>query len=138
MNESCAQLTDADLSAIRENINGFTQTIQSGDKQGMAALFTKDGNYLPPNHPMLTGREAIETYHETFPPLPNFNLTIDDIDGCEHLAYVRGKYSFTMEIEGVPEPIPDNGKYVTILRKQEDGSWLAVLDTHNTDLPLPE
>ncbi len=86
MNKSCARLTDDDLLAIRENISGFTKTIRSGDKKELAALFTENGNYLPSNHVMLTGREAIQAYQETYPPLPNFNLTIDEIDGCVDLA----------------------------------------------------
>jgi hypothetical protein len=43
-----------------------------------------------------------------------------------------------MEIEGAPEPIQDIGKFITILQKQQNNSWLIALDIFNSDLPLPE
>ncbi len=41
-----------------------------------------------------------------------------------------------LTIEGSPEPVSDRGKYVVILRRQPDGSWPAVIDMLNSDLPL--
>jgi ketosteroid isomerase-like protein len=40
--------------------------------------------------------------------------------------------------EGAPEPFQESGKYVVILQKQPDGSWLVVVDIWNSDLPLTE
>ena len=34
-------------------------------------------------------------------------------------------------------PIEDRGKYLTIWRKQADGSWKVQRGTFNSDLPLP-
>jgi len=34
-------------------------------------------------------------------------------------------------------PIEDRGKYLTIWRKQADGSWMVHRGTFNSDLPLP-
>jgi ketosteroid isomerase-like protein len=35
------------------------------------------------------------------------------------------------------KPMSDKGKYLTIYRKQADGSWKAVEDMLNSDLPMP-
>ncbi len=32
--------------------------------------------------------------------------------------------------------ISDKGKYVTVWKKQADGSWKVMLDIFNTDLPM--
>jgi ketosteroid isomerase-like protein len=31
--------------------------------------------------------------------------------------------------------VSDKGKYVTVWKKQKDGSWKVLLDVFNTDLP---
>ena len=35
------------------------------------------------------------------------------------------------------KPVTDKGKYVTVYKKQADGSWKAVADILNSDMPLP-
>jgi ketosteroid isomerase-like protein len=35
------------------------------------------------------------------------------------------------------KPVTDRGKYVTIWKKQADGSWKVIADIFNSDLPMP-
>ncbi len=37
----------------------------------------------------------------------------------------------------MPEPITDVGKFLAILRKQPDGSWLVSHAIYNADAPPP-
>ncbi len=67
-----------------------------------------------------------------------FSLTPAETDGVGDLAYDRGSYSVTVSIEGMPEPLTDAGKYVVLLRKQTDKSWLIMASIWNSDMPLPE
>ena len=73
-----------------------------------------------------------------YPPITDVNLTIDEIDGNDKLAFVRGTYTMTIEPEGAAEPLQDRGKYVEIRRKQADGAWLIAVDIFNSDLPIPQ
>ena len=114
------------------------QAVRSEDSAAGAALYTEDAVLMPPNQPMVQGRAAIQTWKEASPTFTEFNLTVEEIDGRGDLAFVRGTYSLTMELEGAPEPIQDTGKFLDILQKQEDGSWLIAVDIFNSDLPLPE
>jgi len=51
------------------------------------------------------------------------------------VAYSYGTYaSSATGPDG--KPMQDKGKYVTVYRKQADGSWKAVVDTFNSDLPM--
>jgi ketosteroid isomerase-like protein len=60
-----------------------------------------------------------------------------DIDGRGDLAYARGSYSAILEVPGLPEPVTDEGKFLVIIRKQEDGEWLASISIYNSDAPVP-
>ncbi len=131
-------LSDEDVAAIKTAHDAYSQTIISKDWAAHIAMHTEDAVVMPPNMPLIQGREAIQAWNEASPPITAFNLTCVEIEGRGGLAYVRGVYTLTMEPEGVPEPIQDTGKFLDILQKQEDGSWLIAVDIFNSDLPLPE
>ena len=59
---------------------------------------------------------------------------IDEVEGIGELAFVRGRYSMTLEPEGAPGPVNDEGKYIEIRERQPDGSWLLARDIFNSDL----
>ncbi len=131
-------LSDEDVAAIKTAHDAYSQTIISKDWAAHIAMHTEDAVVMPPNMPLIQGREAIQAWNEASPPITAFNLTCVEIDGRGGLAYVRGVYTLTMEPEGVPEPIQVTGKFLDILQKQEDGSWLIAVDIFNSDLPPPE
>ena len=131
-------LSDEDVAAIKTAHDAYGQTIISKDWAALIAMHAEDAVFMPPNMPLIQGREAIQAWWEASPPITAFNLTCVEIDGRSDLAYVRGVYTLTMELEGAPEPIQDTGKFLDILQKQEDGSWLIAVDIFNSDLPLPE
>ena len=58
--------------------------------------------------------------------------SVDIIDG-EKFVIDIGKYSLTMTMKGMPAPIEDAGKYVTVYEKQEDGSLKVKVETWNAD-----
>ena len=59
-----------------------------------------------------------------------------EIQGQGDMAYDRGTYSMAVTPAGAA-PIEDHGKYLTIWRKQADGSWKVARAIFNSDLPLP-
>jgi len=131
-------LTDEDIAAIKASTESFVQAWESRDFDALMALYTEDAILMPPNAPLVQGRATLRAFNESFPPVKEVNLIIEEIDGRGDLAYVRGIYSMTIEMEGVPEPIQDTGKYIEIRIKQPDGYWLISRDIFNSDLPLPE
>ena len=83
--------------------------------------------------------EALEflSDHLHFTPLKESLVSATEIDGRGDLAYFRATYRLTMSF-GDAEPVTDVGKWLAILRKQPDGSWLYSAWIWNSDLPLPE
>jgi ketosteroid isomerase-like protein len=100
-----------------------------------AALFLDDAVVNPPNEPAVKGRAAIRAWLEKFPPITEFKLNNEKVAGREDLAYVLGTYTMTIVPPGAPGPVKDSGKFVTVLRRQPDGRWLAAVDMFSSDLP---
>jgi uncharacterized protein (TIGR02246 family) len=102
-----------------------------------ASLFLDDAVVNPPNEPAVKGRAAIRAWLEKFPPITEFKINNEKVEGREDLAYVLGTYTMTITPPGAPGPVKDSGKFVTIVRRQPDGRWLAAVDMFSSDLPPP-
>jgi ketosteroid isomerase-like protein len=72
---------------------------------------------------------------ETFPTVEEFDITADEIAGCDDVAFVRGRYSLTAAAAAGTPPMSDRGNYMGLLRKQPDGSWLWTTDMIASELP---
>jgi ketosteroid isomerase-like protein len=98
---------------------------------------TADADLLPPGAPLTQGREAIREAIANLEAIPGFSVawspsSVHLAAGAD-LGYTIGSYEMTMAPEG--QAIHIVGKYVTIWRKQEDGSWMVVADMFNQDGP---
>ena len=104
-----------------------------GDATGCVAVYADDAIMMPPNQPMVRGKKAIQELIQSWidqiggtinNPLVEFGVEGD-------LAYQVAAYAF------VDTKAPDRGKFVEILRRQQDGSWKVYLTIYNSDKPLP-
>ena len=132
-------LTEEDLAAIKALGPALDEAALAGDWDAIVAMFTEDGLLMPPNGLAIKAGSEFKAWIESQ------NMTIaeashvfSEIDGYGDIAYVQGTYAETLIIEGVDDPVKDEGKILTILRKQSDGSWLFAIWMSNSDLPLPE
>jgi uncharacterized protein (TIGR02246 family) len=129
-----AGLSEADRTAIRQVAENDARLANAHDAKGAAALYADDATVLAPEQAAVQGRAAIQAWMEASPPLSNFQSQSLEIEGRGDLAYDRGTYSVTVTPVGAA-PIDVRGKYLTILRKQADGSWKIQRDMWNSDLP---
>lgn len=113
----------------------WMEAFNSHDADGLAALYTQDAVFLPPNQPAVFGRDAIRATHQEFFATGDFKIDIEAletvVDG--HLAYVAGRYRLWTD-DG---SLVDRGKYLEIWRAV-DGQWLIHRDIYNSSLPLPD
>jgi ketosteroid isomerase-like protein len=124
----------------QEDRRGDADRGEGRPRQGLrdlAALFLDDAVVNPPNEPAVKGRAAIRAWLEKFPPITEFKLNNEKVEGRKDLAYVLGTYTMTIVPPGAPGPVKDSGKFVTVLRRQPDGGWLAAVDMFSSDLPGP-
>jgi ketosteroid isomerase-like protein len=53
------------------------------------------------------------------------------------LGYLYGTYELSTKDAKGGQPVRDIGKLVEIWKKQPDGKWRCIVDTYNSDLPVP-
>ena len=98
---------------------------------------TGDAYLLPPDAPRTQGKEAIHAVIAELEAMPGFDITWSpstaDVGSGGDLGYTLGSYEMTME--GPEGPIRIDGKYLTVWRKQADGSWKVTADMFNADGP---
>ena len=128
-----ASLSDADRQAIQSVSDRFRQHLVARELDSLSTLYTEDAVVMPPNHAAITGKNEIRQWQQGYPPIADFALNNEQIEGVGDLAYVRGRY--VMQVTGAPA---DTGKFVEIRRRQPDGSWRIAVDMFNSNLAPPE
>jgi uncharacterized protein (TIGR02246 family) len=129
--------TDADADALRAAPGQFTSAMLAGNWDAFNnTLLTNDVVFLPPNGTAIEGREAVVAFLQTFPKLASFTATATDVAGAGDWAYIRGTFSFTTAADSAPA-MTEQGKFLSIHRRDADGTWRITHDIWNSDLPLP-
>ena len=132
-------LADEDVAAIKALGNAIDELGLAGDWDAFVNMFTDDLLMMPPNAPAIKGRTTYFTWIMSMSfTMTESNFEFNEINGYGDLAYATATYTETFSIAGVEEPIYDEGKILTILRKQPDGFWLFSRWMWTSDLPLPE
>jgi ketosteroid isomerase-like protein len=87
---------------------------------------------MPPAH----GKDEIRPLVEQMENMMDsavWTPTAAEVSSSGDLGYTVGTYEMTMEVDG--NPVTVNGHYVTIWRKQDDGSWKVAVDTGGPSAP---
>lgn len=108
----------------------YNKAFDAGDAPGCSKFFTEDVVLMPPDGPMIRGRQAFEaSYRSRMGKNSGGTHTNKLVEfGVEgDMAYEIG----TFAIEG--SDTPEQGKFVNILRRQVDGSWMVTVSIFNSD-----
>lgn len=101
-------------------------------------FYAEDAVVLAPNEPAAVGKEAIRKILGPMLGSPGFTLNFQstkvEVARSGDLAYSQGTYEMTMN-DPKGKPMTDKGKFVTVWKKQADGSWKAIQDMISSDLP---
>jgi len=127
-------LSTADATALRAALEAYLDAANAGDAARWASLYTEDAVMMPPNSPVVEGREAIESWLAMLPvTITDAEGTALEVAGAGSVAYVRGTYSMSLQIPGLPESVPQQGKLLQIYARQPAGSWLLARDIWNAN-----
>lgn len=131
-----ADLSEKDVADIKATVDRWTSDFLTNKRDDVANIITADMVLLPPNASPLVGRDAAMGYLKAYPPITKFTVTKDEVVGHGDLAYVRGTYSIDVTLPD-KGPAHEEGVYIEIHRKQQDGSWpYARLIWHSSAPPL--
>ena len=126
----------ADLDRTRE---AHVAALNAGDVDAWVACFAADAVQMPPNAPPNVGTEHIRAWSGGLLAAfrAEFSLFPDDVQlAGTDWAFESGGYSISLTSRSGGEPIRDDGKYVTIYRREDDG-WVMTRDIWNSNNPLP-
>lgn len=126
----------ADKTKLQADALSWFDHFASADSEGMANLYAEDAVVLPPNAPAVNGRAAIKTYLGSMASgvkaggmsIKNGTVTGSDVSG--DMGWLSGTYS----LQDSTGATIDSGKYLSV-HHRENGTWLYVRDTWNSDMP---
>lgn len=130
-------MTDAEQ-AIRAADQDWLRVFAAKDLEKSVAFMAEDGSMMGPNAPIATGHEAVRKLFAAFFTLSDLKIEWQPmtvgVARSGELGYSTGNYKMTFK-NPAGKTIEDQGKYVTIWKKQRDGKWKVGYDIFNTDLP---
>jgi uncharacterized protein (TIGR02246 family) len=129
----------ADVAAVRSAEAAWVKDTATKDVDKFVSYYSNDASVLLPNQMLITGKDNIKAAFKPMLADPNFALTFQstraEASKSGDFVYVIGTYSMTSSSPTDQKPVTDQGKYLTVFKKQADGSWKAVADMINSDLP---
>jgi uncharacterized protein (TIGR02246 family) len=136
-----AATASADPAAVRQaieaaNTKQFAAARQS-DTAGMAANYTADAILMMPNEKVARGHDEIaKAFAGMFSQatLKDPKLVTTDLIVNGDLAIETGTYDWTVQPKK-GKAVHDVGKYLTVWKRQPDGSWKIIRDIGNADPP---
>ncbi len=128
-----------DLTAAVEGIwDEYASSLMAGDIDRWLSLWTEDGIQMPPDEPPVVGKERIRERNQAV--ADHFTFDEMEIQNAEVLsagdwAYARGTFTASLLPRGEGAPVRVDGKYMSILKRQPDGSWRIHRDIFNSNVP---
>ncbi len=132
------EFTTKDAGTIRQQSEAFVTAFNAKDLQKILDMYAENSVFMPPNEPIIRGRDALKGFYTDLfkRGATNLRLDITEISGHGPLAYQSGTY----ELDYKPATGPtgrDRGKYLFVLRKLQIG-WKYEYTMWNSDLPPPK
>jgi ketosteroid isomerase-like protein len=126
------------VDAIRKTDQEWMAAYASKSVDKAASFVAPDGAMYAPNAPAAQGAEAVKNMAADMFKLPDVKIswtpTLVEVAKSGDLGFSSGTYEFSFK-DPSGKTINDKGKYVTVWKKQADGSWKVVRDIFNSDLP---
>jgi len=133
---AAAQTDPRAVKAAQEDIGqlhaAYLKAFNAMDAKALAATYTDDAIFMPPNEPPVKTSIAIETYarEKLVPPLSGLLLNAAETEVAGDWAYSYGYYSLL----GPNGSVIDRGKFLEVI-KHTDAGWKLHRDIYNSDNP---
>jgi len=132
------QANQKDVDAVIAADEAWLKVYATGDVAKSVAFCDEQASMLAPNAPIATGKTALTNAISADVSRPDFKIEWHpDRAGVARsgdLGYTVGTTQSSFK-DASGKTIQDKGKYLTIWKKQADGSWKVLFDAFSTDLP---
>jgi len=127
--------TEADDEALRELSRQGVAEFNAGNLDGLMALYADDAVHMPPNNPIIIGKDSLRSGFEEFLAANTSELssTVEDIGVSGDWAFLRLSYTQSITPKDGGDTTQEVGKWVLILERQADDSWRITTDIWNAD-----
>ena len=137
---ACVSLTpaayaDAVKSAIEAANAQFSAAAEKGDGAALAALYSPDGQVMPPGSDPIRGTEGIQKFWQGAlnSGVAAIGLKTIEVFGRAPTATEVGEY----ELRDKAGKVLDHGKYIVVWQ-HADGKWKLLRDMFSTNVPPPK
>ena len=129
---------DEEREALLRTDQEWASVVGTGDVDKIISYWAEDAIVLPPDTPMLIGKQAIREYVAESLKIPGFSITWK---AKQAVLAATGDMGYTVATNRITMTSADGaavvavGKAVTIWRKEADGKWRCVVDIWSADSP---
>jgi uncharacterized protein (TIGR02246 family) len=117
-------------SAIKADEKKWNEQIKSKDLEGALSHYADDAYFIAPGVKAADGAMAIRKAYADALADKNFDVSIGsdkiDVAASGDMAYARGHFSEKYSDPKTGGPMSGSGSFLTVYKKQADGSWKAV------------
>lgn len=129
----------SDTQAIRDLIASSSETSPNQNPDKFFAFYDPDASLLMPDAPTLTGLPAIKEALQAAFTDPNLSIDVKttkvEVARSGDYGYAQGTVVQKATNPNTRKIETRDGKWVTVFKKEPDGSWKAVADTFNFSGP---
>lgn len=130
-----------DVASVRKAIAAanaaFLSALQKGDATAATANYANDAIVMMPGEPAWKGHAAILKGLQAFlngMTVKDGATHTEDVMVNGNMAVETGTFEWTLGPK-TGAAVKDKGKYLTVWKRQPDGTWKILRDINNSDLP---
>jgi len=136
--QSGPRFDKADVDNITKLIENLRVAFNAKDAAKAATLYSTTGVVMPPNKPVMRGRQFVEQYYKDrfAEGAGNLELKAGDVSGQGTLAYASGDFRLNLVPADGKPPRRDRGKFLWVFR-ESNNQWLIEYVIFSSDFTTP-
>jgi ketosteroid isomerase-like protein len=130
--------SDAFKAAVKEIFDVYSTANVKGDIDGWIALWDEKGIKMSPNRPSIYGKSAISDLKHRSADKREYitqSIMLEDAQVAGDFGFAHGTYTTSYKPKGAGVTMSKEGKFLTIFKKQANGSWKIFRDSVSSNAP---
>ena len=129
---------DTFRAAVKDIFTTYSSATVKGDVDAWLALWDEMGVKMVPNQPSINGTKAIGELKRKVAEKREYltmDITIEDAQGAGDFGFAHGTYAASFKPKDGGATGSGGGKFLTIFKKQANGSWKIYRDSVSPNSP---